>query len=704
MAATTRIDCPYCGVSLKSDNTRRPGKRVTCPSCKCSFRLPTPVEPAPKKVAPPPGLPAPDDKAEAANWYQNAASPPNLPVPVRPAAPDHANGRRQQLAVVGGVALGLVGLSILIYLLWQKKHVTEAPPDLVNSTAPQPTTVTPPVVVSAVNESQQLSLQVRGIFEKNCFRCHGQNDEAEAGVYILDRDKLVAKNKVVPGNPEKSRVVQRLTSDDPMPPDEETPRPSAADIDLIKKWVAAGAPPFPSASPIAPTVALLDANYLLTSIRDHLLKVPEQDRRFQRYFTFSHLFNNPDEMKNLPMYRAGLAKVVNSLSWKKTIVLPQAVDKNETIYALDLRDLDWETPDRWQVLVSAYPYGLRYDSGSNAGLRPLTEEIERLAGHPLPYVRADWFIATASRPPLYNSFLNLPTTARQLEELLGVDLAADFLNGKLRRAGFLKSNVSSQNRMIERHDSRFGAYWKSYDFRSSQNRESLVSFPLGPTAAFIPNHPFPDLAFEQAGGEIIFNLPNGLQGYMLVENHDNRLDIAPIEVVRDREETAGTPQIVNGLSCMACHVNGMITGDNVKDLLRAGSAAEGPARVKVEQLYPLQPEMDLLLKKDGERFVRALKKTLDPYRVSTADEPISAVAKPFIKKNIDLKIAALELGLSDPEKLRQAILTNRTLRLLGLEPLAQGNAIQRASWEQLSGNQSLFQRVANELGLGTPFR
>ncbi len=30
-------------------------------------------------------------------------------------------------------------------------------------------------------------------------------------------------------------------------------------------------------------------------------------------------------------------------------------------------------------------------------------------------------------------------------------------------------------------------------------------------------------------------------------------------VVRDRDETSGTPEVVNGLSCMACHKNGMKT-------------------------------------------------------------------------------------------------------------------------------------------------
>jgi serine/threonine-protein kinase len=660
MAAITKVVCPNCGATLKSDQPRRPGKKARCPLCHASFRLPAAV---------PPPLPE----------KTNPAPPRDVP-PIR-----NLVWRRPVLAAAWTSLLCLVGLCVLL-LLCSRTHAPAATP-VAAQDAP-------------VDPNAQLGAQARAILEQNCFRCHGQDDEAEAGVYILDRDKLVAQKKVVPGNPEGSRLVVRLTSaKNPMPPEDESPRPSADDIALIKKWIAAGAPSFTAATGAAKAS---DAGPMLTAIRDHLLKTPEQDRKFLRYFTLTNVVSDPTQAKNLPLDRTALAKLVNSLSWKKKIVQLRAVNREETIYAIDLRELDWEAPDRWQDIVRAYPYGLRFDRGSNAGLRAISEEIERLTGNALPYVRADWFIAAASRPPLYNTMLALPNNALELERLLGVDLQADFRNGKLRRAGFLKSNVSSQNRLIERHDSRFGAYWKSYDFRSSQNRDSLVNFPLGPSPALIHGHPFPAAAFEQAGGEIIFNLPNGLQGYMLVDGKDNRIDVAPIEVVRDRAETSGTPQIVNGLSCMACHVNGMITGDNVKDVIRAGSAVEGAARDKVEQLYAPAAQMDQLLKKDEERFVRAMKKTVGPPKV--ADEPVSAVARPFIRKGIDLETAARELGLASPEELKKAILTNRTLRQLGLEPLAQGNAIQRASWEQVQGGLSVFQRVANELGLATPIR
>ena len=70
-------------------------------------------------------------------------------------------------------------------------------------------------------------------------------------------------------------------------------------------------------------------------------------------------------------------------------------------------------------------------------------------------LRADWFVAVAARPPLYNVLLQLPIDAATLEAQLKVDVPDDFRRNRLDRAGFLKSGVSEQNRLIERHDAAY---------------------------------------------------------------------------------------------------------------------------------------------------------------------------------------------------------------------------------------------------------
>jgi Planctomycete cytochrome C len=549
----------------------------------------------------------------------------------------------------------------------------------------------------------QLAAQGVQFLKTYCYRCHGIDFKVPR-FNVLDRAGLVAKRDkeeqpyVVPGKPLDSQVWQRVGVDEDMPP--RGKKPSAAEKDLLKKWIAAGA-----AFPGRPARPFRSEKDLLLSMRDHLRKTAPADRPFQRYFSLTHLYNNHQQVSadELRLYRAALAKLVNSLSWKPILVIPTAIDADETVFAVDLRDLGWDSHDRWKEILKAYPYGLSHRRDPDEALRTLAGEVYDLAGNEVPCLRADWFIATASRPPLYHTLLELPDHAGDLETLLKVDTRQDFLRNKLARAGLLASGVSKQNRLLDRHDAVYGAYWKSYDFKSDEGAGNLVNFPLGPRFA---DHPLPQHAFRHAGGEIIFNLPNGLQGYLLVDDHDRRIDVGPIEVVRDALETAGTPQIVNGLSCMACHKHGMI---RFEDKLRGGTALKGDALVKVQELFRTKAEMDRLLARDEDRFVRALDEATGRFLKVGADkdksirdfpEPVGASARLYVR-NLGLEEVAYELGL-EPAALKTLLANNRRLRALGLGPLAEGGTIQRAVWSSLENVTSLFHNVARELELGTP--
>jgi serine/threonine-protein kinase len=551
--------------------------------------------------------------------------------------------------------------------------------------------------------SPKLAQQGYDLLKTYCYRCHGI-DFKVPGYNVLDRPGLLAARRrgqapyVVPGKPDESLLWQRVAVDEDMPPS--GAKPSDAERAVLKKWIEAGAP-FPGRDK-RPFVGDAD---ILTAIRDHLGRTAPADRRFQRYFTLTHLSNNErvtaDELR---LYRAALAKVANSLSWKQGLVVPRAVDRDETVFAVDLRDLGWDAPDRWKEVVKVYPYGLTHTGARDEALRKLAGEVADLAGCDLPFLRADWFVATASRPPLYHTLLDLPKDARELERQLKVDVRGDFLRNKLARAGFITSGVSKQNRLVDRHDAVYGAYWKSYDFKTNEGTGNLLKFPLGP--AFDEN-PFPKQAFVQAGGEIIFNLPNGLQGYLLVNGKDGRIDEGPIEVVRDVQETSGSPAVVNGLSCMACHKHGVI---RFEDKVREGSAVGGEALVKVQELFRTKEAMDRLLDRDEERFVRALEEATGPFLQTGEDrdrkirefaEPVGAAARLYVR-DLGVEEAALELGIEDPHKLKALIEGNPTLRKLGLGPLANGGTIKRDVWSSLEFTTSLFHNVAQELGLGTP--
>jgi serine/threonine-protein kinase len=281
----------------------------------------------------------------------------------------------------------------------------------------------------------------------------------------------------------------------------------------------------------------------------------------------------------------------------------------------------------------------------------------------------------------------------------------DFLEGRLRRAGFAESNVSSQNRLVDRHEIGSGAYWKSYDFKSNIDRGNLFLNPLGPQ---FPGNPFADQAFEQAGGEIIWSLPNGLQAYLLVDARGNRISRAPVEIVSDEQKGSGSPVIVNGLSCMTCHKQGMIRfSDTVRDSLTVA----GAARRKVQDLFPTKKDMDALLTEDEDRFLTALDRATGPFlrvgpdkdkKIGDFPEPIAAVVRSYTR-TLDVNEAAAELGL-EPGTLPGLLKGNARLRSdLGMGPLlARGGSIQREAWASLKNGLSLFQKAALELELGTP--
>jgi len=199
-----------------------------------------------------------------------------------------------------------------------------------------------------------------------------------------------------------------------------------------------------------------------------------------------------------------------------------------------------------------------------------------------------------------------------------------------------------------------------------------------------------------------------LQGYLLVDGKDNRIDQGPEEVVNDSLKTSGTPAIVNGLSCMACHSHGIRP---FKDVIRDGHGLFGDARRKVEKLFPKVEDMDVRVREDSDRFLAALEKATASFvrvdedknkDVREFPEAVGEVARRYRLTDLDLAAVAAELDFAKPEELRAAIERNPKLQGMGLRTLLQENGVvKRQDWEAVQAR-SQFQRVAVELGKGSP--
>ena len=97
---------------------------------------------------------------------------------------------------------------------------------------------------------------IRPILAENCFHCHGADPGSRKGKLRLDREEGFFKDRedgptVVKGHPEKSPLYKRITNTDPeevMPPPKERKTLKPEEKELLKRWIAEGAPFLSSAT------------------------------------------------------------------------------------------------------------------------------------------------------------------------------------------------------------------------------------------------------------------------------------------------------------------------------------------------------------------------------------------------------------------------------------------------------------------------
>ena len=516
------------------------------------------------------------------------------------------------------------------------------------------------ILVGSVNAQQNLAQEAYAIFEQSCLICHGENGSYRESL-IIEHKALIEGGTVIPGNPGDSVFYQRLIETNiakRMPQGQPPLDPEA--IETIRQWIAAGAPDWDAVPRPKPDFITTDA--MLETIENHVNSLSVRDKSFARYFTLTHLYNAGETTEALNAYRRALSKLINSLSWGREVVKPQPIDVEQTLFYIDLRDYEWDVRnDAWTQIEQAYPYKMTFDAPTQAHLREKLTTLQQEMNCEVPFINVDWFLATASLPPLYHDILALPQTDRELEAALEVFVAENLQNApgkRVWRAGFNNSRVSRHNRVLERHKSRYGAYWKSYDFAGSSESQSILTHPLD---------------FSQDGGEIIFNLPNGLQAYLIVDREGIRLDAAPISIVSN--PAASDPTVRTGLSCIGCHTKGMQTfEDEVRAVVEQ---ADSPPFNKEQalDLYVVKSVMDDLVAEDMKRFRVALEETGG---VFGGIEPVQRLHEAF-QAPLSAAHAAAAVGLETGTFLEK-ISNNVSLQnLLGALVLENG-VIKRDAW------------------------
>lgn len=514
-----------------------------------------------------------------------------------------------------------------------------------------------------------LEEKVRVIFRENCYRCHGEGGSPDADLYVMDHESLLART-IVPGKPDDSRLFRKVMSGD-MPLGGEPLSPGSQET--LRQWIVTGAADF---NPPPARRPFITPQQILEILRADLQQLSEGDRSFARYFSIVPLYNAELNEDRLDTYRGSLSRLVNSLSWQPQIVPLRPIDSSRTLFRIDLRQYRW-TAEIWEKIVAADPYGVTFDT-------PAERFCTTVTGTAQPFVRGDWFVFAASRPPLYHDMLQLPMTVLELESALQVNVSENIRTRAIVRAGITVSQATDQNRLIERHTSPLtrGAYWKTYEFVNSEGNKNLNQHPLGPGGqAASP--------FDHDGSEIAFQLPNGLQAYLLADARGNRLDAPLAGTLHDRKGRA----VVNGVSCMSCHFAGTIlTDDMVRQQVDATLNLFTSSEVElVRALYPAREKFAKWQQEDALRFANAVIQT--GARLADRD-PVAILAQRF-EDNLNLKLAAAEVGLP-PNKFLTGLEKSPALRRELGQLIGTGGTVSRELFLKS------FAAIVRDLALGTP--
>lgn len=478
------------------------------------------------------------------------------------------------------------------------------------------------------------------VLNNYCVRCH--DTKANDGDFGLaaNLDTLINSKYVDLKNPQNSFIIAQMQGGDDavMPPygKKVSPQEVQAVLDWINYMAKGGTVIDPAAQPAQPQpgqnpVQFIDHTDIVeNTIINDLKNFDLNKRKNLRYFTMTHLYAQGVSDDKLELFRKATEKLMNSLSWEQNIVKLENIG-NE-VYRFDLRELGWDRK-KWEELYRAYPYKLQT---SRSHGEYLSKEFRAGFGK-LPYMRADWFVYEGSQPPLYHEILELPETERSLERMVGVDTFDNIRDRNVIRAGFYDSGVSQNNRMIERHEFRYGAYWKSYDFNSSEGRNDLLRNPITP---FDSVRGRGKLEFTHAGGEIIFNLPNGFQAYYLATEKGQRLDRGPTDIVQDIFRKDKT--VVNGISCMNCHFQGMKRNDDEIRDYALNTDGYDFLTDYVLDMYPGNSVVNRAMDIDQQLFEQAS----SALGISTKNQSSEPVFKFFerYEESVGLTTAATELG------------------------------------------------------------
>lgn len=513
--------------------------------------------------------------------------------------------------------------------------------------------------------SQDLSILTasESLIKNYCANCHGENQSNSGGLKnITDLAQKISDGYIIPGNAENSKLYSRIVSKtSPMPPPG-SKRPTEEELAQFKKWIDLGA----KTSVEKNKKSFISEDMHLREIASDILhSVPvEADRKNYRYLSLVAAQNGGATEETLNKTKQAVAKLLNSLSKNPSVFRPEISKTNPLLIRFKLDDVGWRK-ETWAKLEKSHPYQIIPKDTRVLGL------LQKQLDTPQPVLRADWFVAHCSQPPLYFEILELPKTQAEFEKQLSVNFVESAQKRNILRAGFNNSEVADVSRVIERtpmKDNKF--IWHSFEFGDSLNDKNPFDRPFGPGATFNAVKGAQQLSFNHDGKEIIFSLPNNFLGFYVANGQGTRLDSAP---TRTRNSSFVTGTAIVGVACMTCHSQGLLEKrDEIRASFLRRQNISQELQSLVTQIYTEPTKFQEALRLDTQSYQDALKSAGVDF---TQPDPVSAILKTF-NDPVDLKIAAGELGVDETDL--KVLLISNLSKVEQVSALTNNNTISRS--------------------------
>jgi hypothetical protein len=443
----------------------------------------------------------------------------------------------------------------------------------------------------------------------------------------------------------------------------------------VQTWVA-GDTPLPTTPPRVPVAD----RQALQLIQTDLYNRPASVQQYVRYFTLEYWGNTNGQppLVSADVARSALIKMLNVTSTGRQIVQPVAIDSDQLIYAVDMRDLGW-TLGAWNNLKATDPY-----------FQPSTfAPAVQVAAYQT--MRADWFVYSIpnSAVDAYFVFLGIDTDDPTIDAHNHVDRFGDMTIGAPAtvRAGFAVSRTEGSNRIISWHQTNMfgtgavgsGHLFKSYNMDTDTGNGNIFSHPYRPTTNF-PTTLTPSVYdFTFGDSDNLFTLPNGLFGY-----YTTLPDAGKIANAANAGNAFPGPT-----GCFQCHDNQTNTipfVDQVHDAITAANSDAFPAALRTELLGMYdQQAIDSKLATAGTQFGTAYGELHLP-AIDIAGTPTGRGTEVMnvVTNNYSIVLgvdtAAAELGTTTSE-LVSAIKSSPVLSLQLASLIAPSGVIRRDQWE-----------------------